>query len=210
MVGVERNRATPEAGPQLTAESIAEVLHGRHSGPGRWTARCPVHGPDRHPSLSIGEGKDGRVLLLCRSHNCPPEQIVLALGLSMRDLFDGTQLTPAQRADAVRQKTARDKQERQQRAIGRERRDRVFKLQCLCDSLGAKLILRPNDGKLAELFHQVCDRLHEVESELYSSDPQDGPHRMQAPRAIPAAVHAALMDIAQTFDQKEKAACEAA
>lgn len=54
------------------------------STPG-WIARCPAH-HDRHPSLSVGVGKDGRVLLKCHA-GCPIERIVEALGLTMADLF---------------------------------------------------------------------------------------------------------------------------
>jgi hypothetical protein len=48
-------------------------------------AHCPSH-DDTHPSLRVDE-KDGKVLLVCRSRGCPPEGIVSALGLRMRDLF---------------------------------------------------------------------------------------------------------------------------
>jgi len=49
------------------------------------TARCPAH-DDHHPSLRIGIGADGRVLLHCHA-GCTAEQIVAALGLKMADLF---------------------------------------------------------------------------------------------------------------------------
>jgi len=57
--------------------------------PSGWEARCP--GPnhqhdDRHPSLSIGLGNDGRVLLKCFA-GCALEDIVSRLGLKTRDLF---------------------------------------------------------------------------------------------------------------------------
>ena len=50
-----------------------------------WTARCPSH-DDATPSLSIGEGDDGRVLLRCHA-GCATEQVVEALGLTMGDLM---------------------------------------------------------------------------------------------------------------------------
>lgn len=56
----------------------------RKSGSG-WTARCPAH-EDGSPSLSIGEGDDGRVLLRCHA-GCTTEAIVAAIGLELRDLF---------------------------------------------------------------------------------------------------------------------------
>ena len=50
-----------------------------------WVARCPAHA-DRNPSLSVGVGADGRVLLHCFS-GCTLDAIVAALGLEAKDLF---------------------------------------------------------------------------------------------------------------------------
>lgn len=50
-----------------------------------WTALCPAH-DDHNPSLSIGEGDDGRILLHCFA-GCPVEDVVASLGLTMKDLF---------------------------------------------------------------------------------------------------------------------------
>lgn len=54
-----------------------------------WSARCPcpAHG-DRHASLTIGEGKDGRALLHCH-RGCDVADVLRALGLRMADLFVG-------------------------------------------------------------------------------------------------------------------------
>ncbi len=57
-----------------------------------WTARCPAH-HDRHPSLSIGVGDDGRVLVKCFA-GCPTETIVAALGLTMADLYPASSNGP--------------------------------------------------------------------------------------------------------------------
>lgn len=51
-----------------------------------WEARCPAH-EDRHASLSVGLGLDGRVLVDCHK-GCPTEDVVAALGLTMADLFE--------------------------------------------------------------------------------------------------------------------------
>ncbi len=53
---------------------------------GGWSARCPAH-EDRQASLSISEGRDGRVLLKCHA-GCDHKKIVAVLGLEERDLFD--------------------------------------------------------------------------------------------------------------------------
>jgi hypothetical protein len=55
-------------------------------GTGRWMARCPAH-LDRTPSLSIRETDHGLVLL----HDfggCEIGDVLAALGLELRDLFD--------------------------------------------------------------------------------------------------------------------------
>jgi len=53
---------------------------------GGWRALCPAH-EDHDPSLRISEGKDGRALLVCRSHGCTLEAITAAIGLTVSDLF---------------------------------------------------------------------------------------------------------------------------
>ncbi len=56
----------------------------RKSGKG-WTARCPAH-PDKSASLSVAEGRDGRVLVRCFA-GCETLAVVHAVGLELRDLF---------------------------------------------------------------------------------------------------------------------------
>lgn len=73
-------------------ERVRDALqdHGIRGGYGSsFTAACP--GPlhdrgDRNPSLSVGEGDDGRALVYCHV-GCSLEDIVDALGLGMADLF---------------------------------------------------------------------------------------------------------------------------
>jgi 5S rRNA maturation endonuclease (ribonuclease M5) len=52
-----------------------------------WSARCPAH-DDRHASLTIAEGEDGRALLHCH-RGCALADVLRALGLTARDLFVG-------------------------------------------------------------------------------------------------------------------------
>ena len=64
---------------------ILDALDGvRRSGKG-YVARCPAH-DDRSPSLSVGVGEGGRVLVRCFA-GCPTPEIVGAVGLAMTDLF---------------------------------------------------------------------------------------------------------------------------
>ena len=72
-------------------EFLSRLERVKRSGAG-WIARCPGH-EDRHASLTIGEGDDGRVLINCFA-GCTPEEVVAALGLTMADLFADTRTTP--------------------------------------------------------------------------------------------------------------------
>lgn len=64
---------------------LARLSRVQPAGTLKWQALCPAH-DDRHPSLSVGEGEDGRVLLKCFA-GCSAESIVAGMGLSMRDLM---------------------------------------------------------------------------------------------------------------------------
>jgi hypothetical protein len=70
---------------------LARLEKVRRAGQG-WSASCPAH-PDRHPSLSVRVGDDGRVLLKCFA-GCRIEAIVVALGLELQDLFADARATP--------------------------------------------------------------------------------------------------------------------
>ena len=64
---------------------LLDRLEGvRPSGSG-WVARCPGH-EDRHASLSVAAGDDGRALATCHA-GCTIEDVVGALGLTMGDLY---------------------------------------------------------------------------------------------------------------------------
>jgi 5S rRNA maturation endonuclease (ribonuclease M5) len=53
-----------------------------------WEAKCPAH-DDRHASLTVTTGDDGRVLVKCHAgEGCPTERIVAAVGLTLRDLYE--------------------------------------------------------------------------------------------------------------------------
>jgi putative DNA primase/helicase len=60
----------------MTAAALAQALRGRRNG-SEWTACCPAH-DDRNPSLSIGEARDGTVLLHCHA-GCSQDEVIAAL-----------------------------------------------------------------------------------------------------------------------------------
>lgn len=83
-------------------ERILNALDGvRPISPGRWRARCPAH-KDCEPSLQVTVGRNGdRILLRCWS-GCSLAEILSALGLQPRDLFEH-QLTRSSRQYRVSQ-----------------------------------------------------------------------------------------------------------
>ncbi|HQN09305.1 MAG TPA: AAA family ATPase [Thermoanaerobaculia bacterium] len=84
---------------RMDERGIQHVLNGvmaRLKGvvpmsPTQFTARCPAH-DDQHPSLSVGVGDGGQVLLRCHA-GCEIADVVEALGLEIKDLFPGTPWT---------------------------------------------------------------------------------------------------------------------
>lgn len=74
----------------MTLNEFLGYLEGVTGGDGQYSAKCPAHG-DQHNSLSVSASKDGKILLHCHA-GCTPEEIVEALGLTMKDLF--AEVTP--------------------------------------------------------------------------------------------------------------------
>lgn len=69
----------------MQLEDVLRRLDGvKRSGSG-YSARCPAH-DDKNASLSVKQGDNGGIVLHCHA-GCTPEQVVGALGLSMKDLF---------------------------------------------------------------------------------------------------------------------------
>jgi hypothetical protein len=67
-------------------EKVLTRLEGVVESNGSYKGLCPSH-DDREPSLSVSEGDDGRVLIKCFA-GCATEEVVAALGLEMKDLFE--------------------------------------------------------------------------------------------------------------------------
>jgi hypothetical protein len=76
---------------QSPLERVRERLKLTRPHRSGWVGRCPVptHGRgcgDQHPSLSVAEGMDGRVLLTCHA-GCTTEAVLDAIGFKKWDLF---------------------------------------------------------------------------------------------------------------------------
>ena len=67
----------------------------RPTGEERWKGKCPVHGGDNRSTLSIKSCSDGRILLHCFAHQCPPIEILQVCGLEMTHIMPGRLTIPA-------------------------------------------------------------------------------------------------------------------
>jgi hypothetical protein len=71
----------------VVANFLGKLQGVKQSGT-NWYARCPCRADDMNPSLSIGEGRDGRVLATChRGNPCSLDEICKAMGITANDLF---------------------------------------------------------------------------------------------------------------------------
>jgi hypothetical protein len=59
----------------------------RKNGASSWRAKCPAHKGTNPTSLLITEKPDGAVLMHCFAHECPPTEIVQAIGLTLDDIY---------------------------------------------------------------------------------------------------------------------------
>lgn len=70
----------------MTIELLESRLEAvRHTGAGRFMARCPAH-KDKRASLSARELEDGRTLLHCFA-GCSVEEVLSAVGLDFDALY---------------------------------------------------------------------------------------------------------------------------
>ena len=150
----------------MTTQQIAKLYKARRSGRGKWMARCPVH-RDRMASLEIKEGKNaGSTIVGCYA-GCSKDAVLAAVGLTMRDLFAGSMPDREALRLAERLRAEEERQRKAKRRREREAIDRARKWEACRDALGFLLIQRPEDSKLASLFHHACNMSRELPSTGY-------------------------------------------
>lgn len=75
----------------MNITEFTQRLQAERVAPGQWKACCPAH-EDTNASLSIGEGKDGRILLTCFA-GCSVRDICEAMEIKVSDLYPERQKT---------------------------------------------------------------------------------------------------------------------
>jgi hypothetical protein len=145
----------------MTAEAFAMLVSARSAGRGRWMAKCPAH-PDRSPSLSISEGRDGRVLLRCFA-GCKTEDVLERLSLTWAAIC-GAPMTPAQAKETAAARAKWEQREQRECEIDRAASNQLRGLHAIVNELGSRLAKNPGSDAIASLFHQTLDKIRRAEA----------------------------------------------
>ena len=79
------NHHKSKGGDRLQLEDFLNRLDGVKRCGNGYSAKCPAH-DDKNASLTVSQGKDGRILVCCQA-GCSTEAVIREVGLSMKDLF---------------------------------------------------------------------------------------------------------------------------
>jgi hypothetical protein len=145
----------------MTAQDLADLLHAQQVEPGQWQAHCLGH-IDTLPSLTIREGRAGRVLLSCDA-NCSREEMLRAFGLDEDDLSVSAPI--ALQARIRESLKARSKAERYWRKARRRRLNRLATHEATVAALLTKRARVQADDELAQLLRDARIYLQQAERE---------------------------------------------
>ena len=107
-------------------------LDGVRANGNNWSARCPCRNDDNNPSLSIGQGDDGRVLVTChRGIPCDVDEICESVGLTVAELMPPKQEKKPRKLTLVASYDYRD-----------EEGNLIFQKQRLVDEEGKKTFVQ--------------------------------------------------------------------
>lgn len=66
---------------------VLSRLNGVQQAGSGWMAKCPCRDDDQNPSLSVGVGRDGRVLMNCHRGVCSVHEICESMDIKVADLY---------------------------------------------------------------------------------------------------------------------------
>jgi len=147
----------PITSPEV--DRFLSKLDGVKNNGSGWSARCPCRSDDNNPSLSIGQGSDGRVLVTChRGIPCEVGEICEAVGLKVSDLMPPSTVVAKKTYEKEKLELV-DKYD-YRNANG----DLVFQTMRFVDSIGKKTFRqRRPDGNGSWIY-----RLDNIETVLYN------------------------------------------
>lgn len=124
------------------SEILARLTVVRGPVNGEYTCKCPAH-DDKVASLCVREGDDGRILLHCHAR-CSVQEVVKAMGLEMRDLYQdekpqGSSRKPKAEKKPARQTSPRKQQEQEEPQQALQVAKKLTKVYHYTDESGADL-----------------------------------------------------------------------
>lgn len=147
----------------LTAEEIARIFHARRIGRARWRAVCPIHGGKHSGPLSIATSKPGvRAIVFVCFGGCDVRAILATAGLTLSDLYEDAKPDRAALALADKMRAQEERKRQDRRRKERAAIDRARKWEACMKAMGLLLSMRPEDGKLASLFHWACEQTRDL------------------------------------------------
>ena len=136
---------------QIVLDRLGDAVRPNGSG---WVACCPAH-EDGEPSLSIGIGQGGRVLLTCFA-GCTFAEIVAGLGMTPAEMFPADDRKPSRGYGSPKPKKATATRPAESAPTGQVFRSPWDAVGSLADRLGRPeghwLYRTPDDGLVGVVF----------------------------------------------------------
>ncbi len=152
----------------MTLSELVTLTHARPIGQGQFRTLCPVHG-DKHASLDLREGCDGRILLICRSQGCKVEAICAAWGIEVVSLYPRP-LTQAERAQFDVRRQQQQQQQEHRAWVERRLAARERILYRLAAALSCRLVHGRDEAqatRMARLWHLALDQAREAKAQWH-------------------------------------------
>lgn len=125
----------------MTADDFADLTQARPTSRGKWVLKCPAH-DDQAESLSISNGRDGRVQFFC-SAGCHFYDFVEGFGFDYCEINSRPETPPQEALKTARGRAAYKKAQQERQIAHAAACARVRKLELIHDELGRRVCRMP-------------------------------------------------------------------
>jgi len=146
----------------LTAHELARLTRARRSGNGKWMAKCPVHGRDRSPSLSITDMGGGDTRIHCFA-GCSQKDVLAAFGLTWKDLKGEKQLDREAMRAIEHERRLQEERARYRRNLRIRALNKASMWEKVSQELARLLNAFPDDQQTCRLFHWSLWKMRQCE-----------------------------------------------
>lgn len=149
----------------MTTSMIAKTLHARRYATGRYMARCPVHGRDRNPSLSICDMGGGNTRIHCFG-GCSQKAVLEALGWTWKDLTDAKPMDREAYKAIEKERARQEAEDRRKRAVRNWMATQALHWEREAAKAGAMLAEDLSCDWLAHDFHEALRKMRVLHSAI--------------------------------------------